>query len=212
MATKQRRIALALGGALVVGAGALASAEVAGAAGTSTVRTSFSMVRSSGAVTAGCLNGAGATVHITSSGPVETMTVDASGLPPDSDFDLFVNQLANAPFGVSWYQGDLESDHGGKAHGTFVGRFSVETFAVAPGSGPAPVVHTTPIADASSNPAFAPVHTFHLGVWFNSPTDAAAAGCPATVTPFNGEHNAGVQALSTRQFPTLNGPLHLIRP
>jgi hypothetical protein len=61
--------------------------------------------------------------------------------------------------------------------------------------------------DAATNPAFLPVHTFHVGFWFNSPADAAAAGCPATVTPFNGEHNAGVQAMSTRNFADLQGPL-----
>jgi hypothetical protein len=51
------------------------------------------------------------------------------------------------------------------------------------------------------------VHTFHLGIWFNSPVDAQNAGCPSTVTRFNGEHNAGIQALSTRNFPDLQGPL-----
>jgi hypothetical protein len=53
---------------------------------------------------------------------------------------------------------------------------------------------------------------FHLGLWFGSPAAAAAAGCPTTVTPFNGDHNAGIQALSTRQFPALNGPLSRLRP
>jgi len=42
------------------------------------------------------------------------------------------------------------------------------------------------------------VHQFHLGLWFNSPTAANAAHCGNTVTPFNGEHNAGVQALRLR--------------
>jgi hypothetical protein len=42
------------------------------------------------------------------------------------------------------------------------------------------------------------VHTFHLGVWFDDPADAAAAGCPDTVTPFNGVHQAAIQAISTR--------------
>jgi hypothetical protein len=56
------------------------------------------------------------------------------------------------------------------------------------------------------------VHTYHLGLWFNSPADAAKAGCPSTVTPFNGEHNAGIQALSTRQFQDQHGPLRRINP
>src|SRR5882724_4032441 len=48
----------------------------------------------------------------------------------------------------------------------------------------------------------APIHTFHLGLWFNSPVDAANAGCPGTVTRFNGDHNAGGprSALGTSQI------------
>ena len=51
------------------------------------------------------------------------------------------------------------------------------------------------------------VQTYHLGVWFNSPTDAHNAGCAATITPFNGEHNAGIQVLNTASFPADQGPL-----
>ena len=71
-------------------------------------------------------------------------------------------------------------------------------------------MHEAPIKDASSNPATAPVHQYHLGLWFNDPAAAQAAGCGGAVTPFNGDHNAGVQVLSTRQFPALNGPLHKV--
>jgi hypothetical protein len=168
----------------------------------------FTMVRSAGAVKAGCLLNASADVQDTSLGPVEKLRVKVKGLPPNTDFDLFVIQVPNAPFGLSWYQGDIETNASGRGTGTFVGRFSVETFIVAPGSAPAPVVHhQPPFPDANSNPATAPVHTFHLGLWFNSPADAAKAGCGNTVTPFNGEHNAGGQALSTRNFPNDDGPL-----
>jgi hypothetical protein len=82
---------------------------------------------------------------------------------------------------------------------------------VAPGPGPAPVIHSSPIPDAATNPATAPVHMYHVGLWFDSPLAASAAGCPANVTPFNGEHNAGIQALSTRQFPNDQGPLRQIQ-
>ncbi len=165
----------------------------------------FTMVRSTAAVKANCLTGATATVHVVSHELTETMTVRAWGLPAYSKFDLFVTQLPNAPFGVSWYQSDLQADRHGRASVTVVGRFNVETFAVAPGSGAAPTPH--PGIDATSNPAFAPIHTFHIGFWFNSPADAAKAGCPTTVTPFNGEHNAGIQAMSTRNFADTDGPL-----
>ena len=68
-------------------------------------------------------------------------------------------------------------------------------------------MHEFPIRDASSNPATARVHQYHLGLWFNDPAAAQAAGCGGAVTPFNGDHHAGVQVLSTRQAPALNGPL-----
>jgi hypothetical protein len=48
---------------------------------------------------------------------------------------------------------------------------------------------------------------YHLGLWFNSPSDALKAGCSGNVTPFNGEHNAGIQALNTSNFPDNAGPL-----
>lgn len=175
------------------------------------VDASFSMVRSTASVNANCLPYAKARVKITNKGPVEVMKIHAIGLPKKTDFDLFVIQVPDLPFGLSWYQGDLESNRHGKADGKFIGRFSEETFTVAPGTAPAPVVHTSPIADASANPATAPVHQYHLGIWFNSPDDAAKAGCANNVTPFNGEHNAGAQALSTRQFPVDAGPLKSVK-
>jgi hypothetical protein len=53
---------------------------------------------------------------------------------------------------------------------------------------------------------------YHLGLWFNDPNDASKAGCPATVTPFNGTHNAGIQVLNTSNFPDDHGPLRQVDP
>ena len=199
----------AIGGAVVLGT-ALISASSA-VAGQSAARhadvTSFRMVRSAGVVAAGCLPHARASVSVQHGGPVEVMNVNVAGLPAHREFDLFVIQVPNAPFGVSWYQGDIGTNRNGVGHGHFVGRFSIETFVVSPGTAPAPKVHQ---ADATTNPAFAPVHTYHLGLWFNSARAAARAGCPNTVTPFTGVHNAGIQALSTRQAPDKFGPLRRI--
>jgi hypothetical protein len=205
-----RRISAVVGAAFLAAAGATAVAVTGASADAAVTHTSFQMVRSAAAVGAGCLKGAQAQVTIQSQGPVEVMNVSAAHLPPNTDFDFFVIQVPNAPFGISWYQGDLDSDSTGHAHGTFIGRFSIETFAVAPGVAPAPQVFHGPFPDASQNPAFNPVQMYHLGLWFNSPKDAAAAGCPGATTPFNGEHNAGVQALSTRNFPDQAGPLRQI--
>jgi len=160
-----------------------------------------------------CLPKAAGQATINSLGPVENLHVEATGLPPNTNFDFFVIQVPNAPFGLSWYQGDIETDSNGVGVGNFVGRFSIETFIVAPGAAPAPVVHSDgQFPDANTNPATPPVHTFHLGLWFNSPDDASKAGCPSTVTPFNGDHTAGIQVLNTSNFPDGEGPLGQVKP
>src|SRR5262245_28045935 len=118
-----------------------------GVAGTAAAKPkpkiTFDMVRSTAATNANCAADASATVKITSLGPVEEMDVEVSGLPPNTEFDFFVIQLPNAPFGLAWYQGDIETDDEGEGHQSFRGRFNIETFIVAqpPGGQPAPVVH-----------------------------------------------------------------------
>ena len=167
----------------------------------------FALDRSPGIVNAHCLKKAKGFVKVTQEGPVEVMKVWLEGLPPHIDLELFVTQVPNFPFGLSWYQGDLETDSKGRAHGVFVGRFNIETFVVAPGEADAPAVHDGPFPDAETNPVTGPVHTFHLGIWFDDPHDAAKVGCPDVVTPFNGEHDAGVQLFNTARFPDDAGPL-----
>jgi hypothetical protein len=76
-------------------------------------------------------------------------------------FTLFVLQQPNDPFGVAWYQGDIDTNNKGHGKGRFIGIFSEEVFAIAPGSVPAPKVDAQ---DAQKNPKFKPVHTFHLGL------------------------------------------------
>ena len=82
-------------------------------------------------VASGCLPNAAATVSIKPGGPVEVMDVHVDGLPPNTEFDFFVIQKPGAPFGLAWYQGDIETDDNGEGHGRFIGRFNEETFIVA---------------------------------------------------------------------------------
>jgi hypothetical protein len=168
----------------------------------------FNMVRSTAATTAGCIPNAKGRVTIHPLGPVENLHVEVSGLPPNVDFDFFVIQVPDKPFGMAWYQGDIQTDSAGTGVGDFVGRFSIETFVVAPGATSAPDTFPSgPFPDATINPATNPLQMYHLGLWFNRMSDAASAGCGSTETPFNGTHNAGTQALSTRNFAPLSGPL-----
>ena|SRR5438477_10135152 len=162
----------------------------------------FNMVVSAGA--AACLPNATATMRVSPEGPNQELDVSVQGLPPNTAFTVFLLQLPHAPFGVAWYQGDIVTDRKGKGNSRFTGIFSDETFAHAVGSGAAPAVHPQ---DASVNPAFGPVHMYHLGIWFDASADAVRAGCPGNVTPFNGDHTAGIQVLNTTTFPDDHGPL-----
>lgn len=151
-------------------------------------------------------------VKVTTLGNVEVMDVKVEGLPKNTEYDVFVIQVPNFPFGLSWYQGDIQTNRLGKGYARFIGRFNEETFIVAPGIASAPQVHSGTFPDALENPATAPVHTYHVGIWFNSPADAVKAGCPGATTPFNGEHTAGIQVLNTSTFTDEEGPLLQLKP
>jgi hypothetical protein len=155
---------------------------------------SFSMVPSPN-ITA-CLPKASAKVTITPGSLNDTMTVSVSGLPAHTGFDLFVIQEPNKPFGVAWYQTDVNTGSGGTGSATVKGVFDVETFSVSTGG----------------TVTFSPTHQYHLGLWFTSPQVPFNLGCEPgatspVVTPFNGEQDAGIQVLNTANFPTNAGPL-----
>jgi hypothetical protein len=63
------------------------------------------------------------------------------------------------------------------------------------------------VPEATAGVQTNPLQMYHLGLWFDPAADAAKAGCPATQTPLNGEHKAGIQVLNTATFPNLQGPL-----
>jgi len=143
-----------------------------------------------------CVPHAAGHVKITTGKLNDTMTVWVSGFPKNIGFDLFVIQTPNKPFGISWYQSDLNVGAKGSGSATVRGIFDKETFSVSPGG-------TT---------TFAPTHQFHLGLWFNNPKVPFKLGCEVgatapIVTPFNGEQHAGIQALNTANFPDAKGPL-----
>jgi uncharacterized protein YbcV (DUF1398 family) len=197
-----RRVLLMLGAALVVSALATAAAFAVDS-------TSFKMVRSQTATANDCLEGAKAHVDVrTTATDQQIMDVALNHAPENTEFEVFITQQANAPFGVSWYQADFDTNDKGHGEVRARGIFSEELFAVAPGVVNAPQVDDL---DAKKNPDFAPVHTYHVGLWFGSPEEAEDAGCPADVTPFDGDHSAGIQAFSTRNFPALQGPLRQIQ-
>jgi hypothetical protein len=80
----------------------------------------FDIVRSPAlAASPACVANARGHVIIQSFGPAEQMVVNVEGLPPNTDFDFFVIQVPNAPFGMSWYQGDIETNAAGLGSGVY---------------------------------------------------------------------------------------------
>ncbi len=155
----------------------------------------FNLVPSMG-ITA-CLPNARGEATIVSGQLNDELLVSVAGMPANTGFDLFVIELPNKPFGVAWYQSDLQTDGNGRGSATVRGIFNVETFSVSTG-GP-----TT---------TFPPTHQYHLGLWFNDPQVPFDLGCEPgaktpIVTPFNGEQHAGIQVLNTSNFPDNAGPL-----
>jgi hypothetical protein len=180
--------------AIIAGAAAygLTSANAAPRYGSNTF--TFKLVGSK--AVAKCLPHARGQAWITPNSLNDTMKVTLWGMPKNTDFDLFVIQLPNKPFGVAWYQSDINVGANGSGSATVQGIFDKETFSVSTGG-------TT---------TFKPTHQFHLGVWFNSPQVPFKLGCEAgakapIVTPFNGEQHAGIQVVNTANFPNNAGPL-----
>jgi hypothetical protein len=157
----------------------------------------FDLVPSSSAIRS-CLPHASGSATITPEGLNDELTLNVTGLPPNTGFDLFVIEIPHAPFGISWYQTDVQSDSSGNGSVTVRGIFDKETFSVSQPGSP-----TT---------TFSPTHQYHLGLWFDDPSVPFQLGCEPgasspIVTPFNGEQHAGIQVLNTSNFPDNAGPL-----
>ena len=169
----------------------------------------FPLTVSPGAAT--CLPNAKGVVIDHTFGNVENLNVTVSGLPANTDFVLFIIQVPNSPFGLAWYNGDILTDDTGTGVINAVGRFNIGTFIFSMGAVPSRNVFPSPPAVVPNSTTGAltngAVQIYHLGIWFNTPEDAAKAGCPDTATPFTSDHRAGIQVLNTATFPDNEGPL-----
>jgi hypothetical protein len=165
------------------------------------------MVRTNG-LPPTCAPGAVAFARLETLGFAERLVITVRGFRPGTPLVLFALQVPNLPFGVGWYLSDLQIGANGSVTKTITTRLNSETFAVAVGATVAPKPHGN--LDNGSNPVFKPVHTFHLGIWFDSVRAGADNGCVGGPTPFNGDHTAGVQVLNTGTFPNKFGPLRKI--
>jgi len=132
----------------------------------------------------------------------DTLTLHAYNIKPHLGFDLFTIQNTNLlsdglpdptfqNFGLAWYQTDVQANANGEAV------VSISTILLDQIFG----------FDPASN--LLPSHTFHVVFWVTKPEDAAACGFDVTKpTPFNGEQNAGPNAMISLPNATTNlGPL-----
>jgi hypothetical protein len=141
----------------------------------------------------------------------DTLAIHVSGLKPNLTFDLFTVQrspfLADGSkdpdfpgtFGLAWYQSDLDADDNGNADIRIPLRsiFLDQIFGFDGDK------------NADGTVILPPVNTYHVGFWFNMPSDAASCGFDvSTPTPFNGEHQAGPLAMISIPVAATNlGPL-----
>jgi len=143
-----------------------------------------------------------ATVTVTRGELHDTLTLKAANIKPKLGFDLFTIQNTNllsdgeanpnfVNFGLAWYQTDVQANGEGNAEVTINTILLDQIFGF----------------DPASN--LLPTHTFHVGFWFNNPEDAVACGFdPTKPTPFNGEQDAGPNAMISLPNATTNlGPL-----
>ena len=143
-------------------------------------------------------------VTVTRANLRDILTLTIKNIKPHLNFDLFTientNSLANGSvnpsfvnFGLAWYQTDVHADFTG------TGQVTIKTILIDQIFGFDPAA------------SLAPTHTFHVGFWFNNPQDAVPCGFNASApTPFNGEHNAGPNAMiSVPDATTDLGPLCL---
>lgn len=169
----------------------------------------FPLTVSTGA--SACPPKASGTVTDHTFGSFENMEVVISGLPPNTDFDLFVIEVPNAPFGLALYNGDILTDDNDTGVINVVGRsmWDFRHFPRRPNVAPAQCVQAPPafVPEATVGVKTNPVQLYHIGIWFDSEDDAEKAGCPGTHTPFNSIHNSGIQVLNTATFPDTAGPL-----
>jgi hypothetical protein len=132
----------------------------------------------------------------------DVLILRAQHLKPNLGFDLFTIQNSNlladgqlnpyfTNFGLAWYQSDLQADSNGNVD------IAIKTILLDQIFGFDPAV------------GLAPTNTFHVGFWFDDPNAAAACGFnPAKPTPFNGQHQAGPNAMISLPNATTNlGPL-----
>ncbi len=145
-----------------------------------------------------------ATVTVAKGALNDKLVINLKHFKPGLDFDLFTVQdspllstgakdPAFVNFGLAWYQSDIKVGKSGSGSVKIITKLADEIFGFDPQA------------------SLAPTNAFHVGFWFDTPSDAkgCVSGTPKT-TPFNGKHNAGPNAMISEPVaPDDLGPLCL---
>jgi len=148
-------------------------------------KTNFSLVPASAAV-ANCLPHATGEVTVQHKEDilgVDTLHLDARGLPRDTDFAVFLTSadaFAAPPFGAAEYIGDFTTNAAG------IGSLKVDA------------IIAEAFVSTVVNGARGRTNLDHLVFWFADPVQAQAACSLANVTPFDGDGVAGPAAMSSQ--------------
>lgn len=114
----------------------------------------------------------------------DKMMVQVQGLPPNTDFTVFLHELSNIPFGASEYIADLTTNNKGSGM-VMVRTVILEAFALkTAGNPPDQILENTDLK--------------FVAIWFADPKDSAPfvpAGFP--VLPFDGDRSSGPVVLGT---------------
>ena len=116
--------------------------------------------------------------------------VNASGLPANTAFTVFLLQQADAPFGAAEYIGDITSDSRGNARNTFK------------------LIVQEAFSSNLLNGQRIRTDLNQVGMWFADPAgdDFCLGAGKGPVTPFDGDNEAGVQAFNSLHTTPLPAP------
>jgi len=115
---------------------------------------------------------------------VDTLDLKAEGLPPHTEFTVFLSELPAPPFNAVEYIGDFTTNAAGK------GSLRTDT------------IINEAFASTVVNGVRSRAELNHVVVWFADPADDDVCFGPGggPVTPFDGDGDAGVTVLSSANF------------
>ena len=192
MTIRLRRTAMILAGTLAAGTLAASGAGADGGASTGNAEEVNLKLTPSSPELAKCMPHAKVRVEVkltTDKIGFDFFNVEASGLPPNTAFTVFLLEQAGAPFGAAEYIGDITSIDDGQAQYTFH-LIVQEAF-------------SSTLVDGQR----VRVDLNQVGMWFADPAaDDFCLGANGPVTPFDGDNEAGVQAFNSANTTPLPAP------